>query len=240
MAAIATKNLRFSYGNKIALENLSFEIKEGEFVAVLGPNGAGKTTLLKCIIGILKADGEIRVLGKDPRKDKEVLRFISYVPQRSSISIDLPITVAEVIKMSSKNFEEGIVEELGIKDKMNTLFRELSGGLQQRVLIARALAKKPRIILLDEPFNGVDILSQEKIVEMLEKIDATVITVVHNVNPVLHAVDRVMLLNRELIAFGKPNEVFNRENLLKAYKAEIPIVICEEGLAHPLYGDQHG
>ncbi|MEM0215473.1 MAG: metal ABC transporter ATP-binding protein [Archaeoglobaceae archaeon] len=238
--AIKAKNLSYSYGKQRVLENLNFEICENEFVAILGPNGAGKTTLLKCILGTLKAEGELRVLDSDPRKDKRILRFVSYVPQRSSLSLDLPLTVEKVLSMRSKELDWKILEDLELVDKLNLLFRELSGGFQQRVLIARALMNKPRIILLDEPFNGIDLVSQEKILEMLENVDATILIVLHNINPVLHTLDRIMLLNREIIAFGKADEVFRKENMLKLYKTEIPLVICEEGFIHPLYGDHHG
>ncbi|MFN3384663.1 MAG: metal ABC transporter ATP-binding protein [Archaeoglobaceae archaeon] len=238
--AIEAKDLRYSYGKTTALEDLSFKVEKGEIVAILGPNGAGKTTLLKCIIGLLRADGEISVLGRDPRKDKKVLNLISYVPQRSSLSIDLPIKVLEVLKMAQKEIDSEILKHLELEDKLDFLFRELSGGFQQRVLIARALMKKPKILLLDEPFNGVDVLSQRRIVEVLEKCKATTLVVVHNINPVLHAVHRVMLLNKKLVAFGKANEVFTMENMVKVYGAEIPLVVCEEGVVHPLYGDQHG
>jgi len=238
--AVKAKNLSFSYGKRVALQNLSFEIAEDEFVAILGPNGAGKTTLLKCILGILKAEGELQVLGCDPRRDRSVLKKISYVPQRSSLSLDLPLTVEKVLMMQSREIDWTILEELKIADKMNSLFRELSGGYQQRVLIARALMKRPRLLLLDEPFNGVDLVSQEKIVEILESIEATKIVVLHNVNPVLHALDKVILLNREMIAIGSPKDVFTKENMLKLYRTEIPLITCEEGFVHPLYGDQHG
>lgn len=238
--AVKAENLSYSYGKKKALENVSFEIAEGEFVAVLGPNGAGKTTLLKCILGMLKAEGKLTVLGFDPRRERRVLERISYVPQRSSLSTEIPLTVEKVLKMQTKTLEREILEELEIVGKMSSLFRELSGGFQQRVLIARALMKKPELLLLDEPFNGIDLVSQEKIVRLLESLEATVVVVLHNINPVLHAIDRVMLLNRELIAFGSPREVFSRENMLKLYKTEIPLVTCEEGFIHPLYGDHHG
>lgn len=238
--AIKAKNLSYSYGKKKALENLSFEINDGEFIAILGPNGAGKTTLLKCILGLLKAEGELSVLGSDPRKDRRVLEKVSYVPQRSSLAVDLPLTAEKVLSMHNVELEWEILEQLELKDKIKMLFRELSGGYQQRVLIARALMKKPKIILLDEPFNGIDLLSQEKIVEILEKANATIIVVLHNINPVLHAVDRIMLLNRELVAFGKSDEVFRKENMLRLYKTEIPLIVCEEGFIHPLYGDHHG
>ncbi len=238
--AVKAKNLSFSYGKRVALQNLSFEIVEDEFVAILGPNGAGKTTLLKCILGILKAEGELQVLGCDPRRDRSVLKKISYVPQRSSLSLDLPLTVEKVLMMQSREIDWTILEELKIADKMNSLFRELSGGYQQRVLIARALMKRPRLLLLDEPFNGVDLVSQEKIVEILESIEATKIVVLHNVNPVLHALDKVILLNREMIAIGSPKDVFTKENMLKLYRTEIPLITCDEGFVHPLYGDHHG
>lgn len=238
--AVKAKNLSYSYGKNIALENLSFEIKEGELIAVLGPNGAGKTTLLKCLLGLLKAEGDLSVLGTDPRKDHSVLKKISYVPQRNTLAFDLPLTVEKVLTMNKSEVDWEIVEELELEDKIEKLFRELSGGYQQRVLIARALMKDPELLLLDEPFNGVDLPSQEKIVKLLEKFSATVIVVLHNINPILHAVDRIMLLNRELVAFGRSEEVFKRENILKVYKTEIPLIVCEEGFIHPLYGDHHG
>ncbi|MEM3796113.1 MAG: metal ABC transporter ATP-binding protein, partial [Archaeoglobaceae archaeon] len=184
--AIKAKNLSYSYGKTVALENLSFEIEEGEMIAVLGPNGAGKTTLLKCVLGLLKAKGMISVLGKDPRKDKKLLKLISYVPQKSSLSTDLPLKVSEVLKMACEEIDLEILKQLELEGKLELLFRDLSGGFQQRVLIARALMKKPKILLLDEPFNGVDVVSQKKIVEVLKESAATTLVVVHNINPVLH------------------------------------------------------
>lgn len=238
--AIKVENLNYSYGKTKALEDVSFEVSEGEFIAILGPNGAGKTTLLRCILGLLKASGKISVLGRDPRNDKKVLKFISYIPQRSSLSTDLPLRVLDVLKTSCKDFDPNIMKQLEIEDLINSLFRNLSGGLQQRVLVARALMKRSKVLLLDEPFNGVDVISQEKIVEVLKNCDSTILLIVHNINPVLHAIDKVMLLNKRLIAFGKANEVFTRENMVRTYGTEIPLVVCEEGVLHPLYGDQHG
>jgi len=250
---ISVRNVYFSFGGEWVLENVDFEVDRGEFVAILGPNGAGKTTLLKLIVGLLKPDkGEIRVFGYDPARDrKKIVEFVGYLPQRETISSDLPLTVRQVLSipfraLGLKIGEDRMIEALskvGLEDKIDSLFNKLSGGQQQRVLLARALIGDPKILLLDEPFNGVDVPSQERIIEVLDELTkkgTTVIAVVHNVNAILHHVTKVMLLNRRIIAFGEPNDVFTEENIVKAYGSSIPLVICEEGYAHPLYGDYHG
>jgi len=250
---ISVRNVYFSFGGEWVLENVDFEVDRGEFVAILGPNGAGKTTLLKLIVGLLKPDkGEIRVFGYDPARDrKKIVEFVGYLPQRETISSDLPLTVRQVLSipfraLGLKIGEDRMIEALskvGLEDKIDSLFNKLSGGQQQRILLARALIGDPKILLLDEPFNGVDVPSQERIIEVLDELTkkgTTVIAVVHNVNAILHHVTKVMLLNRRIIAFGEPNDVFTEENIVKAYGSSIPLVICEEGYAHPLYGDYHG
>lgn len=227
---IRAENIYFKYKDFV-LEDLSFEIKRGEFVAILGPNGAGKSTLLKIIAGILK-----------PFKGKIVVETekIAYLPQKERINLDLPIKIKEIFEFTAKvlmkdDYKKYVEIAEVAEDK---LFRELSGGMQQKVLIARLLMLDPDLILLDEPFNGIDLRTQEKIASLLKKLSLdgkTVVTVVHNINPILHEVDRVMLLNKKIIAFGKTEEVFREENILKAYGAKIPLAVCEEGFRHPLY-----
>lgn len=249
---ITAENVHFSFKEKV-LEDINFEIDEGEFVAILGPNGAGKTTLLKLIMGLLRPDeGVIRVFGYDPaRKREKIVNLIGYLPQREAISLDLPLTVRQVLSIPFKAKgikikEERLIKALskvGLQNKLDSSFSELSGGQQQRVLLARALIREPKLLLLDEPFNGVDVPSQEKIVDLLNELikrGTTVIVVVHNINLILHHITKVMLLNRRIIAFGEPNDVFTEENIVKVYGSSIPLVICEEGYAHPLYGDHHG
>jgi len=249
---ITAENVHFSYKEKV-LENVNFKIDEGEFVAILGPNGAGKTTLLKLIMGLLRPDeGVIRVFGYDPARNREkIAKLVGYLPQREVISLDLPLTVRQVLSIPFKAKgikinEEKLIEalsEVNLQNKLDSLFSKLSGGQQQRILLARALIGKPKLLLLDEPFNGVDVPSQEKIVDLLNELakkGTTVIVVVHNINLILHHVTKVMLLNRRIIAFGEPNDVFTEENIVKAYGSSIPLVICEEGYTHPLYGDHHG
>lgn len=249
---IIARNVHFSFKEKV-LEDINFEIDRGEFVAILGPNGAGKTTLLKLIMGLLRPDeGVIRVFGHDPVKEREkIVNLIGYLPQRETISLDLPISVRQVLSIPFKAKgvkirEEKLIkalERVGLQDKINSAFSELSGGQQQRVLLARALINDPKLLLLDEPFNGVDVPSQEKIVSILDELrekGTTILVVVHNVNMILHHITKVMLLRKKIIAFGEPNEVFTEENIVKTYGSSIPLVICEEGYTHPLYGDHHG
>ena len=247
---VEAEDVYFSYEREFVLESVNFTIYEGEFVAILGPNGAGKTTLLKLIAGFIKPDsGEIRVFGLNS-EDREILNLIGYVPQRERIHFDIPLKVKEVVEMplkSESKYERGRVDEIlklvGVYEFKDRLFAELSGGQQQRVLIARALIKNPKLLLLDEPFNGVDVPSQERIVELLDDLSkkgVCVVAVVHNINPLLHHVSRIMLLKKRIIAFGKPEEVFTDENIIETYGAKIPLVVCEEGYIHPLYGDQHG
>jgi len=248
---VVFQDVSFSYEQPV-IENLSFEISRGEFIAVLGPNGSGKTTMLRLILGLLRPEkGRIEVFGYDSRERSKFIDYVGYLPQREEIFEDIPLSVSQVIKIpllskGKKVGDEKVREILSLvemEDKFDVRFSELSGGQQQRVLLARALVNDPELILLDEPFNGVDIPSQKKIMEALDSLSSegkTIIVVVHNINPVLHEVDRVILLNRKIVALGTPNKVFTEENIIKAYGSSIPLVICEEGYTHPLYGDQHG
>lgn len=251
MKAVIFQNVSFSYTKRV-LEDISFEIERGEFVAVLGPNGAGKTTLIKLILGMLKPEkGRIKVLGYDSLERDRFIDLIGYLPQREVIAAELPLKVSQVVRLpllsKGKNVGENEVlnalSVVGMESEADKNFNELSGGQQQRVLLARAILGNPELLLLDEPFNGVDVPSQEKIVRVLGDLTSegkTVLAVVHNINPILHEVDRIILLNRKVIATGKSSDVFTEENVVKAYGSSIPLVICKDGYLHPLYGDQHG
>ncbi len=256
---IVFEKVEFGYTQEAVLSNVTFRVKKGEFVAITGPNGSGKTTLLKLIIGVLRPwKGEIRVMGYNTRQIDKVMNLIGFMPQRELISSNFPILVKDVV-MLGIGARKGIMKPLGKADEEKAIqairsvgldeeiwiekFAELSGGQQQRVLLARALATEPKVLLLDEPFNGVDIPSQNKILELISDLKnrgVTVLLVVHNVNPLLHHIDKIMLLKGRIVAFGKPDEVFTEKNLLAAYGASIPVIYCEEGYAHPVYSDIHG
>ncbi len=244
------EDVTFSYRDSPAIENVTMRVYKGEFVAVMGPNGSGKTTLLRVIAGMVKPQkGRVSVKG-----------VVGYMPQKEHVNYSMPVRVWDIVSMyllakkrsfsamSGLSEEERdrvkrALEDVGMLDYANSPFTALSGGQQQRVLLARALAIKPDVLLLDEPFNGVDLPTQERIIELLSDLSkrgVTIITVVHNVSPMIHHVSRVALLNRKLIAFGKPEEVLTAENTLKAYGVVIPVTVCEEGFLHPLFGDIHG
>lgn len=245
---IEVKNISFSYNNKEVLKDISFTLSK-EFLAIMGPNGSGKTTLIKLIMGFLKPlKGSIRIFGKTPEESRE---FIGYMPQREAIARHFPIRVKDIVLMGIKKrfytkddieMAKKALEEVDMLDFWDNKFNALSQGQQQRVLFARALVKNPKLIILDEPFNAVDLPSREKMIEVLKEKrqkGKEIIVVVHNVNPILHEIDKVLLLNKIKIAFGKPKEVLNQENLRRTYGIDVQIIICEEGYCHPLVGDTH-
>lgn len=257
MNAVEAEDVHFSYGAEDALSGITFGAEDGEFVAVMGPNGSGKSTLMKLILGLLKPTrGKISVFGVDPGTERErAQQYIGYMPQRENIAKKIPIEVKDVVLMgltakkkrlsflSRRDMADAreALESVGLTHLWNKKFSELSGGQQQRVMFARALAVRPRLLILDEPFNGVDIPSRNKILEALNgRENLTTLMVVHNINPIVHHIDKVLLLNKKAIAFGTPPEVLTAENLMEAYGASIQVVRCEEGYCHPLLGDTHG
>ena len=245
---IELKNVNFSYNGKEVLKGISFSSKN-EFLAIMGPNGSGKTTLIKLIIGFLKPNrGIIRVFG---RKPSEARKYIGYMPQREVIAKHFPIRVKDIVLMGIKRkfytrrdieMAKKAIEEVGLLNLWDSKFNSLSQGQQQRILFARAIVKDPKLIILDEPFNAVDLPSRDKMIEILtekKKEGKEIIVVVHNINPILHEVDKILLLNKIKIAFGEPKEVLNQENLRRAYGTDVQIIVCEEGYCHPLIGDTH-
>ncbi|HDD59446.1 MAG: metal ABC transporter ATP-binding protein [Thermoplasmata archaeon] len=258
--AIKVRRVSFSYDGKVeVLKDVSFRVGRGKFAAIMGPNGSGKSTLVKILIGLLKpTSGRVEVMGMDPSKDPmSVQRMVGYMPQRDSISKNLPVKVSEVVllgRMSRKgpfsvktpsDIREAkrALEYVGVPELFNRPFSALSGGQQQKVLLARALAVDPQILILDEPFSAMDVPSKDSIVDILndlkEERGMTIVTVVHDVNPILHHLDLLMLLNHRLIAFGPPIEVLTSGNLLETYGAPVRTVTCESGYCHPILGDTH-
>jgi ABC-type Mn2+/Zn2+ transport system ATPase subunit len=226
-----------------ALLDISAEIEPGKHIAIVGPNGAGKTTLLQVIAGTLDPNrGKVKIYGHHPHRHV----CIAYVPQRSKADWNFPVNVSEVVMMGrirkiglfrwptqqDWDFVQSSLEQVGIKSLAARQIGELSGGQQQRVFLAQALAQEAEVVLLDEPLNGLDLPSQEAILEILDdlsRLGVTVLVTTHDLELARARFDQIMLLNRRMIAFGKPAEVLMEANLIEAYGGSIQVVEGEEG-----------
>jgi manganese/iron transport system ATP-binding protein len=240
---LEVNKLSLRYDGHFALENITFHLHAGERVAVVGPNGAGKSTLFKVVSGVLPpSSGEVKISGFGPRGHI----CIAYVPQRSQVDWRFPASVADVVMMgrigqigffrwprrSDWNIVHDALEAVDMDSLSNRQIGELSGGQQQRTFLARALAQEAELILMDEPLNGLDIPSQEAILSMLEKLrdqKITIMVATHDLGQAASHFDRVLLLNRRLIRFGSPQEVFTSENLLNAYHGHAQLILGADG-----------
>jgi manganese/iron transport system ATP-binding protein len=232
------EGIRVGYDTGLVLDGISFQLSPAEGVALVGPNGAGKTTLFKVIAGILEPDqGSVQVSGHEPGGHS----CIAYVPQRSQVDWSFPATVADVVMMGrinkmgpflwpQKEDWEVVNRSLDFVDLSGLARRqisELSGGEQQRMFIARALAQEAELMLLDEPLNGLDLPAQEKILGILETLrdqNVTFMISMHDLRLAAEGFEKVMLLNKELLGFGSPEEVFTRQLLLEAYRGHLHFV----------------
>lgn len=236
------ENIRIAYGERTILDNISFNVPHGARVAVVGPNGAGKSTLFKALVGILPLQqGRILIHGL-PLGDHQ--DCVAYVPQREEVDWRFPVTVRDVVMMGrygaqgwlrrpSKGDHEVVqrsLVEMGIADLAERSISDLSGGQQQRVFLARALAQNPHILLMDEPFTGVDVTTQEATLRLLDTLrerQVTTIISTHDLNLAASHFDLVLLLNKGLVAYGEPKQVLKQENLAKAFGSAL--LVTENG-----------
>lgn len=216
--AIEFKDVNFKYNENVVLENVSFQIADGDYVGLIGPNGGGKTTTLKIILGLLQPDsGTVRIFGHTLEKAKEHYE-IGYVPQKvMEGEFAFPATVKEVIESgrvsryalfqgfsaTDKQSLEKAITLTGIEGLQNRLIGELSGGQRQLVFIARALAREPKILILDEPTVGVDISSKERFYSFLEELHRelgmTILMVSHDVDVMASEAKQILCINKNLI-----------------------------------------
>jgi iron complex transport system ATP-binding protein len=243
---LAVKNLQFSYHSKEVLKDFCLDIANGQIVSIVGPNGSGKSTLIKCIDRILNpSQGKILVDRRDVTKMSrmELARTIAYVPQ-NSLRV-FPNTVFDVVLMGrrphlgwkcAKRDEEIVwarLQLLGIENLALNPFTELSGGQQQKVLIARALAQDTGFILLDEPTSNLDIWHQLDVMEILrvlvKKQDLTAMIAIHDLNMAARYSDAIVMMKEGVIvAAGKPNAVITWENLEKVYGIRANVKFTED------------
>jgi len=210
--AVAVRDVDFSYDGALVLERVNLEVPEGDFLGIIGPNGGGKTTLLRLVLGLNRPNcGEVRVFGRPPQ---QVRRLMGYVPQKPNLDPDFPICVEDVVLMGRlgqsrpawryrRGDREAAREAMGnveILPLRKQLFGRLSGGQQQRALIARALATRPRLLLLDEPTSGVDHRVEHEIYSLLDRLNEhmTIVLVSHDVGCVTEHVNRLACVHQRV------------------------------------------
>lgn len=238
-AAVEILDLTVAYRDAPVLWDVDLEIPPGILMALIGPNGAGKTTLLKAVLGLIQPTaGDIRIFGK-PYADQR--RRVAYVPQRGSVDWDFPTTVVDVVSMGTygrlgwlrrpgaaeHRLAEQALEKVGMSGFLHRQISQLSGGQQQRVFLARALVQQADIYLMDEPFQGVDAVTERAIIDLLRELrnqGKTVLVVHHDLQTVPEYFDWAALLNVRRIASGPVREVFNETNLRRAYGGRLALL----------------
>jgi ABC-type Mn2+/Zn2+ transport system ATPase subunit len=233
----------FGFPGVIALKDLSLAIQAGEFIGVIGPNGSGKTTLCKAVLGLMApVEGHLRIF--DCACDELRCHHrakIGYLPQKGVVDRNFPVTVLETVMMGRYG-AMGLLKRPGTTDRLiamealahvgmerhkNTALGHLSGGQQQRVFIARALAQRPQVLLLDEPTTGLDMTTQHNVIELIEhlhqELRLTVLLITHDINMIRSRVDRLILLKTRLYAAGPPGEVLKADILREVYGKDLVI-----------------
>ena len=243
MYALEVNNLEFGYRDDLVIKDISFSIEAGSFVSIIGPNGSGKSTLLKTLNQIFKpSKGEILLYDKNilSYRKREIAKNIALVPQTTII--DYEFSVEDVVMMGrhpyKKRYEnedefdyrvvKEALEQTNTFDLKDRLINQISGGERQRVFIAKALAQKPSIILLDEPTSNLDINHQMDVLNLLKRLNVetglTVVLVIHDINLACRYSDEIILLDRgKILGCGSPNEVVTVENIENVYNMKVAI-----------------
>lgn len=251
MKAVEIKNLTVRLNGRDVLNNLFLSLDEGRFLGVVGPNGGGKTTLLKAILGLIKpSSGEILVFGKSPGEVLKSGRLFGYLPQVSKVAQDFPIRVIDIVMMGRygrigmlrwPNEEDRrkaleYLKVMGIEDLKYAPFSELSGGQQQRASIARALAGEPKILMLDEPNTGIDVIGQGDFYHLLKglqkRFDVTILMASHDIGTIPAYVDEIACLNYTFHYQGDPVGALNEKVLNDLFGKDVDLLhhtdICEK------------
>ena len=226
---LEVKNLSVIKNGHTILENISFSVETGDTLAVIGPNGAGKTTLFKAILNLIQYKGEVHW--------KKGIK-IGYVPQKLYVESDLPLTTLEFFRLKDENFEniKNALFSVGLNDKnkytdnfeghiFKSRLGDLSGGELQRVLIAWSLLGNPNVLLFDEPTSGVDVVGEETVYTMLDKLKKehklTIFLISHELDIIEKHTSKVLCLNKENICFGPPGKIMSKQVIDKLFGEEV-------------------
>ncbi len=235
-------------GGRTIWSQATLQVTPGEFIAILGPNGAGKSTLLRVLLGLLRPSaGQVAVFGSAPRRGHPA---IGYVPQRRTLDPDLPVRGRDLVMLGldgrhwgvalpgpRRRKQHALVEEalaaVGASAYANRPIGQLSGGEQQRLLLAQALVGQPRLLLLDEPLASLDLRNQIAIAQLVARVareqGITVLLVTHDVNPVLPLVQQVIYVAQGQVLMGQPDQIITTESLSRLYAAPVEVVHDSQG-----------
>jgi zinc transport system ATP-binding protein len=222
---VSVENLSFGYGSSLSIENISFNVSEGDFLGIIGPNGAGKTTLFRCILGVLgNYAGSIRLFGQDIKSNKGLLKRVGYIPQKRTIEQEFPVTVQEAVSFgliglrNSSNTVLSAITDVGLDELKNKRIGDLSGGQLQRVLIAKALVSNPDLLILDEPTTAIDKESEKKFYSILTELNEdrkkTIILSSHDLDAIKKLSNKIACVNKRLFFHGNVHEFFDNEKLM--------------------------
>lgn len=244
-AAITLREVTVAYGANIILDQLTLALPAGQIIGLIGPNGAGKTTLLKAIVGANPiVSGQISVLGQPVAA---VRQRVAYVPQRGDVDWNFPLSVLDVVLMGrygrlglwrrpgkhDRELAIHALEQVRLHKRRHCQIGELSGGQQQRVFLARAMVQEADLLLLDEPFNGIDTTTQSVIFDLLcqqRNAGRTVLLSTHDLHSVEQNCDQLVALNRRIIAFGPVDTVFTAPVLHSTFGSQMAVVGGEQAI----------
>jgi zinc/manganese transport system ATP-binding protein len=258
--AISASELTATYGRRSVWTGATFEIAPGSFTAILGPNGSGKSTLVRLVLGLLSpAAGDLKVLGDEPHRGNP---RIGYVPQGSYFDPELSVRGRDFVGLGVDGHRWGVritrreqaqgaidraIASVGANGYADRQLGRLSGGEQQRLLLAQALVGMPQLLLLDEPLSHLDVRNQQAIVQLISDVARerrlTVLLIAHDVNPLLPHIDHVLYVAQGKLAMGKPSEIITSESLSRIYSSPVEVlkdsrgrvfvVGLEEEVSHP-------
>ncbi|MEY4530791.1 MAG: hypothetical protein RLZZ156_1512 [Deinococcota bacterium] len=228
---VDVQNLGVNYGETTALEGANFHLCPREFVAIIGPNGAGKSTLLKAMLGLVPFKGTVTF---SSHLQPNPTQRIAYVPQARALDWAFPVTVWEVVMMArvkkigwlksatqtDREIVQNALERADLINLRQRPINDLSGGQRQRALLARMMAREAALLFLDEPFNGVDSTTQDRILELLEAeriAGKSILMVTHDLEAAKNWCSHILLVNQTVIASGKPERVYTPENIAKTF-----------------------